>query len=153
MTISATTVSQLTVVETLVVGTGTANVTHNSLNTTQNKLTATSTPPAQLVADFAATLAAGTATVNLLALTGTNGATLATTGMRVQAVKVQNANANQLAVTAGGSNGYAIVFTVPPQGEALLTSTNLWGLIGASACNLTLTGTGTQVSHWMIVMG
>ena len=153
MSISVTTISKLDVIETLTIGTGSATLTHNSLDTTQPKLTASTTPPVSQVADIAVTLTAGTATVNLLSLTGTTGTTLTTTGLRVQAIKVVNPNANQLAVTPAVSNPYGMTFTVPPQGEVLITSTNLLGAIGASACNLTCTGTTTQVSHWLIVMG
>jgi len=152
--ITVTTRSEITVVEAITVGPSqTANVTDNSANTTQLKFGPTSASPMSLKSHFAQALSAGSATIDLLALIGTQGQTLATTGLRVQAVKVQNPNANQLAVAASGSNGYALTFTVPPQGEVLITSTNLLGLIGSTAHLLTLTGTGTQTSNWIIVIG
>lgn len=153
--ISVTTRSEITAVESLNLGPGATaeRVTDAGLNTTQNKLGSASTPPVTKKAHFAQALTAGAATIDLTALTDAQGAAIASTGLRVQAIKVQNPNANQLAVTPAVSNGYGLTFTVPPQGEVLITSTDLLAEVAAGAKNLALAGTGTQSSNWMIIFG
>lgn len=152
--ISVTTTSEVTVVEQLTLGPGaTSRTTDSGANTTQQKLGAGSTPPVSAKAHFAKALIGGAASIDLLALTDVAGNTIAATGLRVQIVKVQNPNPDALVVTPSGSNGYGLTFTVPPQGEVLLTSTNLLPTIGSSAHLLTLAGTGTESSNWMIVLG
>ena len=154
MTLVVTTRSEITAVETLSLGPGSSvPVTDSGANKTQLKLTATSTPPVSLKSHFAQPLVAGAATIDLLALIGSNGATLATTGKRVQAIKVQNPNADALVVTPAGANGYGLTFTVPPQGEVLITSTNLMPVIGSTAHLLSLAGILAETSNWMIVLG
>jgi hypothetical protein len=152
--LSVTTKSEIIAVEELSFGPGsTQRVTDGGAKTVQSKLTADSTPPVSAKSHFAKALVAGAGTIDLLALLGSQGETLATTGLRVQAIKVENPNAHQLAVTPAGSNGYGLTFTVPPEGENLMTSTNLLGLVGTGAHLLTLTGTGTETSNWMIILG
>ena len=154
MSITVTTKSEITVIETLSLGPGSSQrVPDTGANTTQLKLNATTTPPVSQKSHFAQALSGGAATIDLLALVGSQGQTLVTTGLRVQAVKVQNPNAHQLAVAPAGSNGYGLTFNVPPQGEVLLTSTNLLPAIGSGAHNLTLTGIGSEASNWLIVLG
>ena len=154
MSIIVTTRSEITVRETIALGPGASDSTNDTgINTTQLKLGATSTPPVSLKSHFAQALVSGAATIDLLALIGSQGQTLASTGLRVQAIKVQNPNANALVVTPAGSNGYGLTFTVPPQGEVLITSTNLLAAIGSSAHLLTLAGTAAQTSNWMIILG
>ena len=154
MSITVTTRSEITVVETLTLGPGaTDRFTDAGINTTQLKLGAGSTSPVSLKAHFAQALVAGAASIDLLALVGTQGQTLATTGKRVQAIKVQNPNTHELAVTPHSTNGYGLTFTVPQQGEVLITSTNLLPAVGSAAHLLDLTGDGTETSNWMIILG
>ena len=154
MTLVVTTRSEITTVETLSLGPGSlVPVTDSGASKTQLKLNATSTPPVSLKSHFAQALTAGAATIDLLALLGSAGQTLATTGKRVQAIKVSNPNADALVVTPAGTNGYGLTFTVPPQGEVLITSTNLLPAVGSGAHLLTLAGTLAETSNWMIVLG
>jgi hypothetical protein len=153
MAFNVTTRSEITVAMPIALGPGaTQTVTDTGINTTQLKLKAGGTPPVSLAAHFAQALSGGAATIDLLALVA-QGVTLATTGLRVQAIKVQNPNADPLVVTPAGSNGYGLTFTVPPQGEVLITSTNLLAQVESTAHLLTLTGTGSESSNWMIVLG
>lgn len=152
--VNVTTRSEITVVELLTLGPGyTQSVTDTGANTTQLKLTATSSSPVTKKSHFARSLVAGAADIDLLSLVDTQGAAIASTGLRVQAIKVQNPNANALVVTPAASNGYGLTFTVPAQGEVLITSTDLLGEIGSSAHHLTLAGTLVQSSNWMIILG
>jgi len=154
MGITVTTRSEITVVETLTLGPGaTDRFTNGGINTTQLKLGSSSTPPMSLSAHFAQSLVAGAATIDLLALVGVQGGTLATTGKRVQAIKVQNPNADPLVVTPAASNGYSLTFTVPPKGEALITSTSLLPEVETTAHLLALSGVDAETSNWMIVLG
>jgi hypothetical protein len=154
MSITVTTRSEITVVEQVTLGPGFTNKTTDAgANKTQLKLGAASTPPVSAKSHFAQALTAGAATIDLLSLLDVQGQTIVSTGLRVQAVKVQNPNAHQLAVAPGVSNGYGLTFIVPPQGEVLLTSTDLLGEVGSGARNLTLTGTAAESSNWMIVLG
>ena len=73
-------------------------VTHDQFNTTL-ELSAASTPPVTKVAALQAALVAGAATIDLENLTGTNGAAVVGTGLRVQAMKVRNPSTNANAIT------------------------------------------------------
>ena len=155
MAITVTTKSEITVVETLTLGPASTvrAPADTGANTTQLKLGASSTPPVSQKAHFAQALVAGAGSIDLLALIGSQGQTLPTTGLRVQAVKVQNPNAHALTVVPAVSNGYPLTFTVPPQGEVLLTCTNLLSQVGTTCHLLTLSGIGTDSAHWMIILG
>ena len=112
MSVTLTLTSNITAVETLETNVPAAaatkrRVTHDQFNTT-SELNAASTPPVTKVAALQAALTAGAATVDLTSLTGTNGATVDGTGLRVQAMKLRNpsTNANAITVVEGASNGY-----------------------------------------------
>jgi len=152
--VSVTTKSEITCVEQLTLGPGaTTRTTDGGANTTQLKLTPASTPAVSAKSHFAQALSGGAATIDLTALKDSQNNTIAATGLRVQAVKVQNPNADALVVTPGVSNGYGLTFTVPPQGEVLITSASLLPVVGSGAKNLALAGTGTESSNWMIILG
>ena len=87
MSIIVTTRSEITVRETIALGPGASDSTNDTgINTTQLKLGATSTPPVSLKSHFAQALVSGAATIDLLALIGSQGQTLASTGLRVQEI-------------------------------------------------------------------
>jgi hypothetical protein len=149
----------VTVVETLDGNTNSAaaaqrKVTHAEFNDSLT-LNATSNPPATKFAGFLLTLTAGAATVNLAALTGTNGATVDGTGLKVQVLRVKNLGANDLAISEGASNGYAIggTRTIKPGGIETIYSPEGFADIAAADRNIDAAGTGTQTSEWTIVMG
>lgn len=81
-------------------------VTHDAFNVADTR-NAASTPAAQRVAFFTVTLSAGAATVDLTALTTTNGSTFDATGYKLLEILITNANANAVVIGTGASNGYA----------------------------------------------
>ena len=112
MSISATAVANLTVVETLAIDVPFApgaSITHNGLNTTA-KLSATTTPAGAEVAAIAVPLVAGAATIDLTAMAGTNALAVNGTGLQIQAVMIQNpeGNLHPLVVAPAGTDGYAL---------------------------------------------
>ncbi len=122
-------------------------------------LNAASTPPVTMVAEFLATLSGGTLAINLESLTGTNGATVVGTGLKVQVVRVKNLGANLLTVKSAASNGHTGIFAattphpIQPGGHIQLFSNDNGDDIDSSHCTWTLTGTTTQTSEWTIVLG
>ncbi len=98
MSLSVTYDSTVTVEETL---TGNApfatsakkKVTHDQFDTSTT-LNAGSTPPATTFAAFQKALSSGTATIDLTSVTGTNGATVNFTGLKLQLVKIRNPATN-----------------------------------------------------------
>lgn len=132
-------------------------VTHTEFNE-QFTLNNLSTPPVSKVAEFVQTLAEGVATIDLRALTGTNGASVDGNGLRPQVVRVKNLGANDLTIEPGASNGYdlfgASSVIVIPAGAHVQFFTNDGGVnIDATHKTLDLTGTDEQTSEWTIVMG
>src|SRR5215475_5914347 len=84
---------------------GQGNVVHNQWN--QNiALTSVTTPATTKYASVAQALTAGAATVDLTALTGTNGAAVNANGLKLVAVRFQNPGSNPITVAKGASNGY-----------------------------------------------
>ena len=84
------------------------DVTH-ALND-DHTLTASSTPDAELVYSGVQALTAGTATIDLMALTNTEGTTIITNTKIVRAIKIKATagNANPITLTEGASNGYEL---------------------------------------------
>jgi hypothetical protein len=134
-------------------------VTHNGYNSS-GTLTATSTVPATQCAYFEKALVAGAATIDLTALTGTNGATVSLSGLKVQLLKIKNkaTNANAITVGEGAANGYELAgnawsMILQPGQEFLFGGNDAAPDVGASAKNIDLAGTGTQAVEVAIVGG
>lgn len=112
MTVSAALSFLATVTEVLGVNTGSAasakrTVTHDAFNETMT-LDASSTPAASQVAALQVTLSAGAATLDLQALTATNGYVLDASALKLLAILVVNDNSNDVTLSEGAVNGYAI---------------------------------------------
>ncbi len=162
MSVSVNYAATVTVQETLGTNTGSAPaatrvITHSDYNEAAS-LNASSTPPATVCAHFLQALTAGAATVNLAALTGTNGATVDTTGLKVQVLRVKNLGANNLVITPGASNGIDLFggsssVTVFPGGHVQFFLNNAAPDVAAGDRTLDLAGTGSQTSEWTIVAG
>ena len=111
MSVRLTYGSGVTVEETLETGvpaqSGGSAIKHNGYNT-DHVLNASSTPPATKSVAIEQALTAGAATVDLVALTGTNGATVNGTGLRVQCLKFRNKSTNGavMSIAEGSVNGY-----------------------------------------------
>jgi GTPase involved in cell partitioning and DNA repair len=99
----------LTVTETLasVPSSSRPTVTHDVFNVS-GSLISSSTPPVSKFAGFSKALVAGAGTIDLTALTGTNGSAVDGTGLKVQALRIQvpSTNVNPVVLQAGGSSGY-----------------------------------------------
>lgn len=163
MSISLTYAATATVEETLEtnvdsLGATTARqITHNAFNESA-ALTASTTPPVTKVACFIATLSGGALTINLASLTGTNGATVDMTGLKVQVLRVKNLGANNLTIVPGGSNGIDLFgvsssVTVYPSGHVMFYFNDASPDVASGDRTLDLTGTTTQTSEWTIVAG
>jgi hypothetical protein len=118
------------------------------------------TPPVSKVVGRTLALSSGAATVDLTTITGANGATVNSTGSRVQAIYLENvaANSNTIAVTQGASNGYDgfgpdFKVTLNPGAMLLIYSADGGTDIGASNRTLDLAGTGAQTFNLLVVTG
>jgi len=139
--------------------TGSRSVVHSAWDSTKT-LKNDSSPPATKVAAFEQALTAGEATIDLTALTGTNGATVVGSGLRVQVLRVRApaTNGNPITIAKGISNGYdglgaSFSHALVPGGEALFFLNDAGGDIGGSNKTLDLDGTGSQVLQVEVVLG
>ena len=134
-------------------------VRHSSYNTTKS-LNGASSPPVTQCAFFSKALSTGAATIDLTALTGTNGATVDCSGLKVQVFKAKNpsTNANQIAVTFGASNGYLLggaawKLTLQPGMEITVYGSDQTPDVGGSSKTIDIAGTGSQALEVSIVAG
>lgn len=165
MSIAATYVSQITVVETgegVFLGTDNT-LTTNGMNRTEG-LTGSSGVPVTKYSSFRQALTAGAATIDLTSLPDYNGTPAAVTflGLKVQMIKVRGKsdNANPITITKGASNGYGLgaagaTFTIPlePDCEATIYLDDKAPDVAAGAKTFDLTGTGSQVLEVTLVAG
>ena len=164
MSVALTYTANLTAVETLEDNVPAAaatkrRVTHDQFDTT-SQLNAATTPPVTKVAAFQQALTAGAATVDLTSLTGTNGASVDGTGLRVQAMKLRNpsTNSGNITVAQGAANGYdgfgaSFSLTLAPGAEMMILTDDAGTDIGATNSDLDLSGTGTEALDMEIVLG
>jgi hypothetical protein len=164
MSVSLNYATKLTVVETLeanVPGAAEVNrrVTHDQFNANL-ALSAGTTPPVTKVAVFQKALAAGVGTIDLTALTGTNGAAVDLTGLKVQAAKFRNpaTNANAITVTFGSANGYLLggsawKFILEPGMELVVFGNDKTPDVDGTHKTIDLAGTLTQALDVEIVAG
>lgn len=133
-------------------------VTHTNFNESGTLDATVTASPATLQASFVKELSSGSGSIDLTALTGTNGATVDGTGLQPQIVRVKNLGANSLTIKGGASNGHS-AFTstdgtvIPAGGIAMFFFNDGTQNIGSSDRIWDLTGTGAQTSEWTIVMG
>jgi len=134
-------------------------VTHSALNQS-GTLTSATTPPVTKVAIFNQALTGGAATIDLTALTGTNGAATTMYGLKVQYifVKAKSTNANAITLTEGASDGYALM----GNGWTVTLAANQWFTfygndatpdVDSGAKTIDLSGTGSQSVDIEIVAG
>jgi len=162
MAFQATYQSKLTVEEELT-GIGLAEnkdtVTHNALDT-RSVLNADSDVPATTVAAFAEELSAGAATIDLTALSGTQGE-VDGTGLKVQALKVIAAAANTEVVTVGdgAANGYELLgdgwtMDLAPGQEVLVYGNEAAPDISGTASDIDLASSDLDaIVNVIVVMG
>jgi hypothetical protein len=119
-----------------------------------------SSPPVSKCAYFEKALSGGAATIDLTALPGANNATVDGTGLRVQYLKFRNksANTHKLTLSKGATNGYdgfgaSFSLELAPGGEQLVRAVDNGSDIGASNKTLDLSGTGTEIAEFAVVLG
>lgn len=159
MSVSCQYSARLTTAETLDATPGaTAPVVNHDAYDKAFTLFASSTPPATKWAAFVKTLSGGASTVDLTALTGTNGAAVDGTGLKVRAIRIENDGANTLSVQAGASNGIDLFgasgkVVIPPGGHVQMYFADGSPVIASGDRTLDLAGTGAQTSKWSILLG
>lgn len=164
MAVTLTYASLLTVIEVLdtsvpAIAATNNSITHNSFNTSAT-LNDSSTPPVTKVAAFAQALSTGTATIDLEALTGTNGVTVVGTGLRVIAAKFKNKAANAAITIAKGTanpyDGWGAAFAgvvLNPGAEVTFYPNNGGADISPTNSDIELVGTGSEILDIIIVLG
>jgi hypothetical protein len=162
MSVTVTYGATVTAVETLPNNTASApdstrKVTHTNFNQATT-LNSGSTPPAQACAGFVETLSGGAATINLRTLLGTNGANVDGNGWYPQVILVENLGANPLTIKQGAANGHNAFgstdgVTIPPGAHAMFFTNSGTHVIDDTHKTWDLTGTGSQQSQWMIILG
>lgn len=138
-------------------------VTWDNLSLKQTALSATTTPPATKIAGGTVALSGGAKTLSLVALTGlgANGADVTFSGLKVQAIFMENpsTNANSISITKGASEGYQFSstdgkLTLQPGQVVLLYGYDATpDVAGGSAHNLDFAGTGVQPFNIILVAG
>lgn len=160
MAVTSTIVRSMATIETLADGdiASTNNtVTHNAYDES-SALTSATTPPITKCAFFLGTLVAGALTIDLQALSGTNGATVDGTGLKVQAFHVKNLGANSMTFTFGSADPYALMgatwlITLAPGQDFLHYGNDATPDIGNSTHKIDVTGTLVQTFECSILMG
>ncbi len=139
-------------------GTG-ATVVHDQFNYSAT-LTGASSPAATKVAGFDLALSGGAATIDLTALTGTNGGTINGTGLRVEVFKVKalETNSNPLTFAVGASNGYDLMgadtsVTLLPGQQVMFLGNDAAPSIGSGDKTIDFTGTLAEGAEVMVLMG
>lgn len=165
MSVSSTLTMKIETVETLesttdpFVLSSAKSTTTNGLNlaTTINSGTGV---PATKQAFKQLAMTAGAATIDLRNLVGVNGGAQDGNGLKVQAIifRGKSDNANPITVAYGASNGYALLgssftFDLKP-GQMLMAFLNEAAPdINSSAKTIDISGTGSQVLEYQLVMG
>lgn len=162
MSVSVTYGVQVTVAETMatnVVAAPSPLVQHTGYNSSGTFTASTSVPVTQ-VAAFVKTMTSGAATIDFSSLTGTNGATVVGTGLKVQFAKFKNpsTNANNIAITEGVSNGLSLFgasfsVTLAPGQEITFYGNDAAPDVASGDKTIDLAGTGSQTLECMIVLG
>ncbi len=156
---TATIKSIVSVTENLSGGTLKDNVVSHEIND-ELTLNSGSTPDAELIYSGTVTLSSGTYSLDLNALSNTEGTTISSTNKKPRAIKIKAAsgNANVITVSKGASNGYTGLGS--SFSYALLAGESFLGVFGTSVVDITasvkvldFTGTGSQTCTIIIVMG
>lgn len=149
MSVSVTYTAALTIRETLTDNVPAAVetkrlVTHDQFNKTSTIDSGTS-PAGTLSATFEQALTAGTATIDLTALVGTNDIAVDGTGLRVQAIRLvcKTANTSPVSIGEGAANGYdgfgsSFLLGLPADGNFLIETQGGGAVIGGANKTLDL---------------
>ena len=164
MSVSVSYESKVNTVETITtavpaISSNANSVLHNAYSTSK-AMTASTTPPATQCAYMLKALSGGAGTIDLTSLTGANGAAVDGTGLKVQVMKFKasTGNTGAITVTFGASNAYNLLgssftFDVKAGQEVTIYGNDATPDISASACEIDLSGTGSETLQVSIVMG
>lgn len=139
-------------------GTG-ANVVHNQFKL-EETLVAGSDVPVTKVAAFDFDMVGGNSSIDLVALEGTNGATVVGSGLKVQwfYAKALAANANVITLAEGLANGYALMgaswtLELQPGQEIAFFGNDAAPDVAGGDKDIDVDGTDTQGIECMILLG
>lgn len=121
-------------------------------------INASSAVPATKCAFDEIALVAGAKTIDLTNLTGTNGATVDLTGLKVQLLKFTNTGTNTMLFAQGGSNPYNLAGGTWSMRLLANQSFMFYGAdaaadVASGAKNIDVTGTGTETFEFSVVAG
>jgi hypothetical protein len=140
-------------------GLGDATVLHNNYST-ERTISASTTPPATMVASFVEALIGGAGGIDMTALVGTNGAAVDLTGLKVQMIKINApaANTGVITIVPGVANGLDLfgasssIGLLPGQ-ELCFYFNDAAEDISPTVAELDLAGTGTETLEVVVVAG
>jgi hypothetical protein len=162
MAVSAKLVIQTKVTETLtdtslVASGGDASVLHNAFDVAETYAAGTTVPATKVSAQVVA-LSAGAKTLDLTALTGTNGAALTAAGLKLQIWRLKNLGAADMTFTFGASDPYlalgaGFLFILKSGQHACFFLNDLAPDVGSGSTDIDVSGTGTQTFQNLMVFG
>lgn len=136
-------------------------VTHDQYGRSQTfPSTSSPTMPTTKAAYGSTAMSSGAGTLDLTALSGTNGATVVGTGLKVQAFYFKNptGNTGPITIEPGASNGYDIfgasgVVVLPVGADIAMCAPEGLADIASGVKNIDISGTGTEALEYGILMG
>lgn len=165
MSLTVTRTNLVRVVETLTgtfVSPSDATVTYDGMSTSQT-LTGSTTIPVTKHSEDEVTMSSGSGSINLVALPGKSAdQTVDGTGLKVQKMILKNktGNANSITVAKGASNGYGVnaagttwTVSLSPGQQITFDLEDAAPDIASGARLIDITGTGSQILQFTIVMG
>lgn len=134
-------------------------VTHNAFDTVTT-LTTGGSPDVTTVVSFNKAMSGGAATIDLTSLTGTNGATISASGLKLRILKAiaKSTNANVVTISDGASNGYTWCgsswsLALKPGAQVLLYDSGQGDAVSGSVKTIDLAGTLAQSVDFIMVFG
>ena len=121
-------------------------------------LTGVSTPAVSKIAAAVVALVAGAKTLDLTALTGTNGAAVTMNGLKIVLFRIKNLGASVMTFTEGAANGYELAGTGWTVTLAQNQVFQFYGdsaapTVGGTTKNIDVTGTGTETFELTVIGG
>lgn len=154
--------SNVTARETLSTGVSSSNgdntIIHDAINT-EKTLDASSTPAVTKMAWMNQALSGGTATIDLTSLTGTNGAAVTLSGLKVQVIKFKNPAGNAaITITFGASNPYLLwgagfKVILNAEDEHAFFGNDSTPDVAGGAKDIDISGTGSEVLEFQVSAG
>lgn len=142
-------------------GTSDKTVTHDNANTSKvlNATSTASQPAVTKMVWFDQALSGGAATIDLTSLTGTNGATVTFSGLKVCVAKFKNPSGNgAMTVKFGVANPYNLLgaswtLIIPADSEITVYSNEGAPDVAGGAKDIDIAGTGTETLEVQLFAG